>query len=184
MPVTVSHFFKDPSTVTCMYDSRVMYRNFPTAPLTSSAPPECSVCDPAKIFLTSKISYLFIFPNPTHKTTTGTANRWETTSSNPNWPMKLSNQSINQSINQQQVLCSAMPFTSLRIILWKNAGPKPFCWAKPTCFDFSSSDILLQGRVRVKGERRIQIEGTQRNSVPPCCCCCCSFFSCSVLSQF
>jgi hypothetical protein len=28
------------------------------------------------------------------------------------------------------VLGSAIPFTSLSI-LWKNAGPKPFCWAKP-----------------------------------------------------
>jgi hypothetical protein len=37
-----------------------------------------------------------------------------------------SNYLINQSINQQQVLCSAMPFTSLSIMLWKNAGPKPF----------------------------------------------------------
>jgi len=29
--------------------------------------------------------------------------------------------------SQQQVLVSAMPFTSLSI-LWKNAEPKPFCW--------------------------------------------------------
>ncbi len=36
----------------------------------------CSVCDPAKIFLTFKFSYL-LFCNPTHKTETGTANRWE-----------------------------------------------------------------------------------------------------------
>jgi hypothetical protein len=34
-----------------------------------------------KIFLTSKFSYL-LFSNPTHKTKTGTANRWETTNSN------------------------------------------------------------------------------------------------------
>jgi hypothetical protein len=38
----------------------------------------CSVCNPAKIFLTSKFHYL-LFGNPTHKTVTGTANRWGTT---------------------------------------------------------------------------------------------------------
>jgi hypothetical protein len=31
----------------------------------------CSVCDPVKIFLTSKFSYLLV-SNPTHKTKTGT----------------------------------------------------------------------------------------------------------------
>jgi hypothetical protein len=51
----------------------------------------CSVCDPAKIFLTSKFSYL-PFSNPTHKTKTWTANRWETTNSNPHGPIKLSSQ--------------------------------------------------------------------------------------------
>jgi hypothetical protein len=35
----------------------------------------CSVCNPAKIFFTSKFSYL-LFCNFTHKTETGTANRW------------------------------------------------------------------------------------------------------------
>jgi hypothetical protein len=44
----------------------------------SIIPQRSSVCDPAKIFLTSKFSYL-LFCNPTHKTKTGTANRWETT---------------------------------------------------------------------------------------------------------
>ncbi len=36
-----------------------------------------SVCDPAKIFLTSKFSYLLFFPTQSHRTKTGTANRWE-----------------------------------------------------------------------------------------------------------
>jgi hypothetical protein len=48
---------------------------------------------PCKIFLTFKFSNL-LFSNPSHKTKTGTANRWETTSSNPPWPIKLSSQSI------------------------------------------------------------------------------------------
>jgi hypothetical protein len=38
----------------------------------------------------------------------------------------------------------AMPFTSLSI-LYENAGPKPFCRAKPACFEFSLANFLLQG---------------------------------------
>ncbi len=52
----------------------------------------CSVCDPAKRFLESKFGYL-PFSNPTQKTKTGTANRWETTNSNPPGLIKLSSQS-------------------------------------------------------------------------------------------
>jgi hypothetical protein len=37
--------------------------------------------------------WLFTFSNPTQKTKTGTANRWETTNSNPPGPIKLSSQS-------------------------------------------------------------------------------------------
>jgi hypothetical protein len=40
---------------------------------------ESPVCDPAKIFLTSKFSYLLFFSNPTYKTKTRTTNKWETT---------------------------------------------------------------------------------------------------------
>ncbi len=45
-----------------------------------------------KTFLTSKFSYL-LFSNPTHQTKTGTANRCDTTNSNPPGPIKLSSQS-------------------------------------------------------------------------------------------
>jgi hypothetical protein len=31
--------------------------------------------------------------------------------------------------------------------LCKYAGPKPFCWAKPACFDFSSCNFNVQGHV-------------------------------------
>jgi hypothetical protein len=44
----------------------------------------CSVCDPAKIFLRYKFSYL-LFSNPNHKTKTETAIRWETRAK-ANWP--------------------------------------------------------------------------------------------------
>jgi hypothetical protein len=42
----------------------------------------CSVCDPPRVFLTSKISYL-LFLNFTHKTETGTVQKVETNNSNP-----------------------------------------------------------------------------------------------------
>jgi hypothetical protein len=55
---------------------------------------------------------------------------WETTNTNPCGPIKLSNQSTS---GQQQVLGFAVPRTSLSKL-----------WAKPTCFDFSSSNFNLQ----------------------------------------
>jgi hypothetical protein len=48
---------------------------------------------PCKKNLISKFSYLLLFPHPTHKTKTGTTNKWETTNSNPPGPIKLSSQS-------------------------------------------------------------------------------------------
>ncbi len=45
--------------------------------------PHHLVCDPAKIFFTSKFSYLLFFCNPTHKTETGTANLWKLQIANP-----------------------------------------------------------------------------------------------------
>jgi hypothetical protein len=41
--------------------------------------------------------------------------------------------------SQQQVLVSAMPFTSLSI-LWKNAEPKSFCWPEK---HMSKSTVML-----------------------------------------
>ncbi len=64
-----------------------------------------SVCDPTGLFLTSKYRYL-LFSNPTHKTKSGTANRWETTNSNAPGPIKLSGKS-------QQMLGFAVPFKML-----------------------------------------------------------------------
>jgi hypothetical protein len=55
----------------------------------------CSVCDPTKIFLKSKL-YSSIpkpFSNFTHKTEIGTANWWRTTNCNPYRPITLSSES-------------------------------------------------------------------------------------------
>ncbi len=58
----------------------------------------CSVCDPAKIFLTSKFSYFFATPPIKQKT--GTANRWETTNSKPHGPIIMVGQSKTGSSSQ------------------------------------------------------------------------------------
>jgi hypothetical protein len=51
------------------------------------------------IFLTSKFSYFFFAP-PTHKTETETANRWETTNSQPLAPLIMIGQSETRSNSQ------------------------------------------------------------------------------------
>ncbi len=38
-------------------------------------------------------------------------------------------------------------------IVQNNAGPKSFCWAKPTCFDFGSANLDVHGHI-VPTERR------------------------------
>jgi hypothetical protein len=92
----------------------------------------CSVCDPATVFLTSKISYL-LSPNLTHKTETVTGKGGRLILAT------LLDQS-NHLANQQQVLGFAVPVATLGN-LTKNAGPKPFCLARPAHFGFSSSKI-------------------------------------------
>jgi hypothetical protein len=58
-----------------------------------------SVCDPAKIFFTSKFSCV-LFCNPTHKTETGTANRREATNSKPPGPIIMMGKSETPSSSQ------------------------------------------------------------------------------------
>jgi hypothetical protein len=36
--------------------------------------------------------------------------------------------------------------------LCENAGSKPFCWAKPSCFDFSSSNFLCRATDSAQAE--------------------------------
>jgi hypothetical protein len=101
-----------------------------------------SLCDPAKLFHTSKFRYL-LFSNPTHQTKTGTAHRWETTNNNPPGPIKLSSQSTTG------VRLCGVP-ARLRCAFYlselcKNAGPKPFSWAWGTCLDFPSSHFYFAG---------------------------------------
>ncbi len=61
---------------------------------------QCSVCDPEKIFFTSKFSYV-LFSNPTHKTETQTTKRWGTTNdSKPPGSIIMTDQSETLSISQ------------------------------------------------------------------------------------
>jgi hypothetical protein len=60
-----------------------------------------SVCDPAKIFFTSKSIYSLFF-NPTDETETGTANRWGTTNSKPPGPMSMMGQS--ETLSNSQII--------------------------------------------------------------------------------
>jgi len=77
-------------------------------------------CDDAKIFLTSEFSFL-LFSNPTYKTKTGTAYRWETTNSKPPGPIRVLGQSEtgsssllhNREESSLAGLGFAVPFTRL-----------------------------------------------------------------------
>jgi len=101
------------------------------------APPACSVCECAEIFLTSKFNYLlFLPPHPWDES--GTATRWEINNSNLPGPIIMIDQSKTGRGSQITFItlfsgsCRAfLSFTSLSK-LCKNAGSKPFCKAKMT----------------------------------------------------
>jgi hypothetical protein len=118
--------------------------------------------DPAKIFLTSKFSYLLVCI-PTHKTETRTANanRWETTNSKAPGPIIMIGQSetgsrvrtylSHSSLAGVRLCCS---FTSLSKG-YRNAGPKPFRSAELLSFDFSSSNVNVQGHIQNTGRVKV-----------------------------
>jgi hypothetical protein len=97
----------------------------------------CSVCNPAKISLTSKFTFS-LFPTPPIKSKTGTANRWETSNKNSPGPIKLSSQST----AGVRLCCSFLPASaSHRKMLGQSHFAEPnqhvstfllpifFCWA-------------------------------------------------------
>ncbi len=113
--------------------------SFPMCPKSSSTGGQYAILE--KYFSHPRL-VIYLFSNTSHKTKIGIVNRWETTNSNPPGPIKLSSQSTEG---------SAVPFTSLSSILWKNVGPKPFCWAELPCFEFSSFNFLLLGQIPITG---------------------------------
>jgi hypothetical protein len=103
-----------------------------------------------------------VIPNLTRNTKTGTANRWggkggknwKTTNSKPPGPIIMVAQSRAGSCEvRSYLLHSSLAGVRLDCVflhtnlskLYENAGPSPFCRAKPACFDFSSSNFTLQG---------------------------------------
>jgi hypothetical protein len=69
--------------------------------------------------------------NPTHKTESGTANRWETINSKP--PGRTA----------QKHLAAVRSY-----VFYQPPQRLQFCWSKPACFDFSSSNFTLHDQVR------------------------------------
>jgi hypothetical protein len=128
------------STLGIDFDSNA-WKNNHSSLTTLRASPVILTMWPCKSISTSKFRYL-LFSNPTHQTKTGTAHRWETTNSNPPWPIKLSSQSTAGArlCCVPARLCCAFYLSEL----CKNAGPKTFCWAKGPCLDFSPClDIII-----------------------------------------
>ncbi len=111
---------------------------------------------------------IHLFFNLTHKTKTGTANRWETTNnSKPLEPIIIIGQSERGSNSQilfitlvWQVLGFAVPFTNLSR-LCKNAGAKLFCLTNPACVDFSSSNVNLHGHILSTSRVALRINDPQ-----------------------
>jgi hypothetical protein len=107
-----------------------------------------------QIFFTSKFSYLLFF-NPTHKTETGTANRRGTINSEQPGPIIYDRPITNteQQVRSYllhfflQVHIVIVPFTqpwqSCAMVLSQNK----FSSAKRACFDFSSSNLVLQNHI-------------------------------------
>jgi hypothetical protein len=83
---------------------------------------------------------IYFFSCPAHKIETGTAkNRWRLL-------IVTQMHQSNYVANQQQVFGCTVPLSSLSK-LCKNAGAKPFCAAKPACFDFSSFNFNFQATI-------------------------------------
>ncbi len=86
-------------------------------------PQRCPICNPAKIFLTSKFGY-FLFPTS---------------------PIQLK---LRLQICERLLIANHLDQS-----LWlanekqETAEAKLYCWAKPACFDFSSSNSNVQGHI-------------------------------------
>jgi hypothetical protein len=80
-----------------------------------------------KIFPRSKFSYL-LFSNPTHRTKTGAANRWETTNSKAPGPIIMIDQSETGSSSQIILLRSSL--AGVRLCCAFHQPRETKCWAK------------------------------------------------------
>jgi hypothetical protein len=122
------------SGMSSWYFSAIPNFNYISAPVgshTEHIPPHlymCSLWDSAKIFFTSKFSYLLL-SNLTPKAKLG-LQQVGPTNSNPPGPIKV----------YSQAMCSAFYKPQQHTV--HNATPIFFCKAKPAYFDFSSWNFL------------------------------------------
>jgi hypothetical protein len=107
----------------------------------------CSVCDHAKIFRTSKFSYL-LFSNPTCKTKTAIANRWETTNSKPTVLIRNREQQSDHIYYSLlwQVFSLALTFNQPQQTVQK-CCPETVLLSRIAMFWLSSSHFNLQGHI-------------------------------------
>jgi hypothetical protein len=134
----------------------------------------CSLCDLAKIFFTSKFSYLLF---STHKTETGIANRWGTSNRKPPGPIIMTGRLETLGSTQIVLLHSFLqvqsigaPLTS-HCALCNYAEPKLFSWSKPAYFDFCSSNFTVQGHIlSTVGDalKHIRFNGTHQREITFC----------------
>jgi len=86
-------------------------------------PQWCSICNPAKIFLTSKFGYFLFSTSPIQ--------------------LKLRLQ-----IRERLLIANHLDQSSwLTNEKQGTAGAKLYCWTKPACFDFFSSNSNVQGHI-------------------------------------
>jgi hypothetical protein len=112
-----------------------------------------SVCDPAKVFFTSKFSY-FLSCNPTHEIETMTANRWGTTKSKPPGPIAMMGQSDTEQKSDHiyyTLFCRCwtgiVPFASDYKKTVQLFGAKTIFVSQLAHFDFSSCNFNVQGPI-------------------------------------
>jgi len=105
----------------------------------------CSVCNRAKIFFTSKFSYL-LFSNPSHNTETGIADRWGTTNIKPSGPIIMMGES---EILRGSRIYLVHSFIHVYSITAPFTSKLQLCWAKTTfvsqtgIFWLSSSNVTV-----------------------------------------
>ncbi len=87
---------------------------------------------------------IYIFCNPTHKTETGTANRWGANNSKSPGPIITMGQSEALIISQIIFITLFSAGATSHRKLFNYVEPKPFSWAKPAYFDFSLSNLLCR----------------------------------------
>jgi hypothetical protein len=104
----------------------------------------CSLCEPGKIFLTSKFSYL-LFCDPTHKTETRTAYRCELLIANHmDQSLWLGNENQGAAV-RSYLLHSSLAGAQLCCDFYQPQQSEQICRRKIIQDDFSSSSFNVQG---------------------------------------